>query len=111
MANPDAVSDKEFVDRVRTRPLDQSSQLLLSLLSAVRVGIDAGWYYFWDVLAAVATARPDVLTCRDESIRVVTDEGPSFGQTLLDESGARVCVVEDINRDRFEDDLLKAILD
>jgi 5'-nucleotidase len=101
----------EFVDRVRTRPRDQTSDLLLSLLEAVSEGIDAGWYYFWDVLAAVATARPDVLACRDETIEVVTREGPSFGRTQVSASGRQVCVVEEINRQVFEEDLLKAILD
>ncbi len=101
----------EFVDRVRTRPRDQTSGLLLSLLEAVSEGIDAGWYYFWDVLAAVATARPDVLACRDETIEVVTREGPQFGRTRPSAGGAPVCVVEQINREAFEDDLLKAILD
>jgi 5'-nucleotidase len=101
----------EFVDRVRSRPLDQTSGLLLSLLTAVDEGIEAGWYYFWDVLAAVATARPDVLSCRDETVEVVTAEGPLLGQTRLNPDGARVCVVEDVNRQAFEDDLLRAILE
>ena len=101
----------EFVDRVRTRPRDQTSDLLLSLLEAVREGIDAGWYYFWDVLAAVATARPEVLACRDETIEVVTREGPTFGRTRVAAGGTPVCVVEEINRQVFEEDLLKAILD
>jgi pyrimidine-specific ribonucleoside hydrolase len=102
---------QEFVDRVRTRPRDQTSDLLLSLLEAVGEGIDAGWYYFWDVLAAVATARPDVLACREEAIDVVTQEGPFLGRTRVSVSGTPVCVVEEINRQAFEEDLLKAILD
>ena len=101
----------EFVDRVRTRPRDQTSELLLSLLEAVREGIDAGWYYFWDVLAAVATARPDVLACREETIEVLTREGPTLGRTRVAADGTRVCVVEEINREAFENDLLEAILD
>ncbi len=101
----------EFVDRVRDRPRDQASELLLSLLEAVREGIDAGWYYFWDVLAAVASARPEVLACRDETLEVVTQEGPQFGRTRPSVAGYPVCVVEQINRQAFEDDLLEAILD
>ncbi|MFQ5351380.1 MAG: hypothetical protein ACE5EG_13140 [Thermoanaerobaculia bacterium] len=101
----------EFVDRVRSRPRDQTSDLLLSVLEAVREDIDAGWYYFWDVLAAVATARPDVLACRDETIEVVTEEDPQLGRTRASIGGTRVCRVEEINREMFEADLLKAILD
>lgn len=101
----------EFVDRVRGRPRDQTSELLLSLLEAVREGIDAGWYYFWDVLAAVATARPEVLACRDETLEVVTRDGPQLGRTRPAVAGAAVCVVEQINRQAFEEHLLEAILD
>ena len=96
---------------MRDQPRDQTSQLLLELLGAVREGIDAGWYYFWDVLAAVATARPEVLACREETIAVVTRDGPLLGRTRRSPSGTRVCVVEEINRQAFEDDLLQAILD
>ncbi len=99
----------EFVDRVRSRPTDQTSELLLSLLEAVREGIDAGWYYFWDVVAAVATARPELLSCREETIEVNTTHGPLLGQTLATATGARICVVEEINRQALEDDLLEAI--
>jgi 5'-nucleotidase len=101
----------EFVDRVRTRPRDQTSDLLLSLLESVHDGIEAEWYYFWDVLAAVATAHPEVLACRDETIQVVTREGPMLGRTQVAASGSPVCVVEQINRQAFEEDLLQAILD
>lgn len=99
----------EFVERVRSRPTDQTSALLLSLLGAVREGIDAGWYYFWDVLATVATARPEVLSCREATIEVNTADGPLLGQTVPAATGSRVCVVEEINRQAFEDDLLEAI--
>jgi 2',3'-cyclic-nucleotide 2'-phosphodiesterase (5'-nucleotidase family)/inosine-uridine nucleoside N-ribohydrolase len=102
---------REFVDQVRERPRDQTSDLLLSLLLAVEDGIDAGWYYFWDVLAAVATARPDVLACRTEQIRVETADGPRLGEIIRDPEGVEVCVAEEINRQAFEDDLLQAILD
>ena len=101
----------EFVDRVRTRPRDQTSDLLLSLLEAVRDSIDVGIYYFWDVLAAVATAHPEVLACREESIDVVTQDGLLLGRTRVNVAGAPVCVVEEINRQAFEEDLLEAILD
>ncbi len=77
----------------------------------MRDGIDAGWYYFWDVLAAVATARPEVLACREEVIDVEIGEGPLLGHSRVDVGGTPVCVVEEINRQVFEEDLLKAILD
>lgn len=99
----------EFVDRIRGRPRDQTSELLLALLEAVRDGIEAGWYYFWDSLAAVATARTDILACAEERIEVVTQAGSRLGQTRPAPGGAEVCVVEEINREAFEDHLVEAI--
>ncbi len=101
----------QFVDRVKTRPRDQNLEFLLSILSGVRESIDRGYYYFWDVLAAVATARPEVLSCREERIRVVTEEGPELGRTVRDEEGTPVCVVEEIRREMFEDELLATLFD
>ncbi len=99
----------EFVDRVRERPRDETSELLLALLEAVADGIDAGWYYFWDVAAAVAAARPEVMGCRQERIRVITDSGPNLGQTLPAADGAAVCVAEEVNREAFEGYFLESI--
>jgi 5'-nucleotidase len=102
---------RSFVDSVRTRPRDQTSELMLSLLEAVKDGIDAGWYYFWDVLAAVATARPEVLACRTERIAVETQAGPHLGRTQRRDDGVSVCVGEEINREAFETDLLESIFE
>ena len=96
---------------MRSRPRDETSELLLSLLEAVRDGIDAGWFYFWDALATVATARTDILSCAEERIEVVTQNGPRLGQTRPAAGGSRVCVVEEINREAFEEHLLAAILE
>lgn len=100
-----------FVDRVHSCPRDQTSQLLLSLLEAVRDGIDAGWYYFWDALATVATARPEVVGCRKAAVEVVTTGGPTLGQTRAVAAGASdsLCVGEEVNRRAFEDHFLESI--
>lgn len=100
-----------FVQKVRTAKRDQTADLLLSLLEAVSQGIEGGWYFFWDALAAVVAARPEVMATHDARLEVVTAEGPALGQTrAVPTGGAPVRVGEEINREAFEEHLLKTIL-
>jgi pyrimidine-specific ribonucleoside hydrolase len=101
----------EFVDRIRQRPRDETSDLLLALLEVVDEGIRAGWYYFWDSLAAVAVARPDILTCREEAIEIETRDGPDLGRSRVGAGAATICVGEEVNREAFEEHFLKALLE
>ena len=101
----------EFVERVRKAPRDQTSNLLLALLDAVEDSIEGGFYYFWDALAAVVAARPEVIGSHETRLDVVTEEGPALGQTKeVSDGGTRVRVGEEINREAFEEHLLKTIL-
>jgi 5'-nucleotidase len=101
-----------FVQRLRQSKRDQTSELLLSLLNAVDSGIEGGWYYFWDTVAAVAVARPEVAGNYATQIEVITQEGPTLGQTKVVQSGgANVRVGEEFNRQVFEDDFLRTVLD
>jgi inosine-uridine nucleoside N-ribohydrolase len=99
-----------FVDRVRRAPRDQTSNLLLALFQAVNDGIQGGWYFFWDALAAVATAHPEVMSTHEAKLEVVTTDGPTLGQTRPAAEGARVRVAEEVNRAAFEELLLKTVL-
>lgn len=100
-----------FVDRLRKVPRDQTSDLLLALLNGVSAQIEAGSYYFWDALAAVVAAHPDVTGSHESCVQIVTAEGPTLGQTkATSEDCVRVRVAEEINRQVFEDRLLKTIL-
>jgi inosine-uridine nucleoside N-ribohydrolase len=100
-----------FVDRIRQRPRDETSGLLLALLEVVDEGIRAGWYYFWDSLAAVAVARPDILTCREEGLTIETRSGTELGKSTTDDDAPIVCVGEEVNRESFEEHFLKALLE
>ena len=90
---------------------DATSELLLDLLHAVKDGIEGGWYFFWDTLAAVAAARPDVIGTNEARIDVVTEEGPQLGQTKpAPDTGRAVRVAEEINREAFEKEFLSTVL-
>jgi inosine-uridine nucleoside N-ribohydrolase len=100
----------DFVKKVREAKRDQTSELLLSLLNAVDDSIEGGFYYFWDALAAVAAAHPEVMGSHEERISIVTEDGPNLGQTVPGDIGVRVKVAEEVNRATFEERLLKTIL-
>ncbi|HSH37295.1 MAG TPA: nucleoside hydrolase, partial [Chthoniobacterales bacterium] len=101
----------EFLQRVEQAQRDATSELLLELLHAVKDGIEGGWYFFWDTLAAVVAARPDVIGSNEVRVDVITEEGPQLGQTrLAPETGRAVRVAEEINRDAFEKEFLSTVL-
>lgn len=100
-----------FRDRVRAAKRDQTSELLLGLLNAVNEGIDGGYYYFWDTMAAVAAVHPEVMGNYDTAITIDQSEGPTLGQTVTDPAGVNVRVCEEFNPEVFEDLFLKTILD
>jgi pyrimidine-specific ribonucleoside hydrolase len=103
-----------FVQRVRQSPRDTTSDLLLSLLDAVNDGVEGGWYYFWDTLAAVVAARPEVAGSYNANVQVEIKDGPTLGQTknvAAGTAGAAVRVGEEVNREAFEADFLKTVLD
>lgn len=102
----------EFVKRLRESPRDATSNLLLALLDAVHDGIDGGWYYFWDTLAAVVAAKPEVAGSYSTQLEIETKDGPTLGQTrVVANGGAAVRIGEEINRTTFENDYLKTVLD
>lgn len=99
-----------FRDKVREAKRDMTSELLLGLLDAVEEGIDGGWFFFWDTMAAVSAIHPEVMGSHEETISVILDEGPTLGQTLVDPKGTRVMVGEEVNPDAFETEFLQTIL-
>lgn len=101
----------EFRQKLAASPRDATSELLLSLLDASGEGIDSGWFYFWDTLAAVAATKPEVMGSHTMSISIVTEEGPSLGQTLPDPEGIDVRFFEEFNRETFEREFLETVLD
>ncbi len=100
-----------FLDRVRTAPRDQTSNLLLALLESVSPQIQDGVFYFWDVIAAVAVAQPQIIGHHEARIEVVSEEGLHYAQTRAVETGGHeVRVAEEIDLSALENHLLETIL-
>jgi len=100
-----------FRDKVREAKRDMTSELLLGLLNAVEEGIDGGWFFFWDTMAAVSAIHPEVMGSHEEKISVIKEEGPTLGQTLRDPEGTPVLIGEEVNMETFESEFLQTILD
>ena len=101
----------EFLDRVRSAKRDRTAELLLDLLEAVSEGIDGGWFYFWDTMAAVAAVHPEVMGNHEATLTVDLEEGPTLGQTKVTPDGVSVRVCEEFNREAFEERFLRTVLD
>lgn len=101
----------EFMKRVAESPRDQTSELLLNLLKAVEDGIDGGWFFFWDTLAAVAAAQTEVMATYDVKLEIETEDESTLGQSRLSGDGVSVLVSEEVNPKAFEAHFLDALLD
>ena len=100
-----------FRDKVTQAKRDQTSELLLSLLGSVQEGIDGGWFFFWDTMAAVAAAHPEVMGSHEDTIRIITEEGNQLGRTEPTADGISVKVGEEVNLESFERLFLTTLLD
>jgi pyrimidine-specific ribonucleoside hydrolase len=101
-----------FVQKVRESPRDATSELLLSLLTSIEDGVEGGWFFFWDTLAAVAATRSEIMATYPARIEIVLENGPSLGQTKSVETGGmEVRVSEEVNREALEKDFLEVVLD
>lgn len=101
----------EFRQRLAASRRDATSELLLGLIDAVSEGVDGGWFYFWDTMAAVAAVEPVVMGNHSLPIVVDLQEGPTLGQTRPDPAGMKVRIAEEFNRETFETEFLTKVLD
>jgi pyrimidine-specific ribonucleoside hydrolase len=71
--------------------------------------IRSGAYYHWDPLAAAIATDDSLGTFEALSLRVVEEEGPQSGRTVLSEDGHLIRVALTADRDRFETLFLDAV--
>jgi inosine-uridine nucleoside N-ribohydrolase/predicted ester cyclase len=64
---------------------------------------------FWDPLTAAAAIDSSLITTETMSIRVVTEEGPESGRTVVDASGQTVEVAVGADAARFEQAFLNVL--
>ncbi len=101
-----------FVQKVRDSPRDATSELLLGLLNSVEDGIEGGWFFFWDTLAAVASSRAEIMATYPVRIEVDLEPGPTIGRTkVVETGGTEVRISEEVNPEAFEKNFLEVVLD
>ena len=93
MIGLDATNTAPLTNRFcRTLGADRSTPLaafIHDVLTIEKASIDAGGWYFWDPLAAVAITHPEVIETEQMPIRVITTPGHDDGRTLRDSTAGR----------------------
>ena len=92
--------DRSYVDALQdaTSP---AAATVVQLLEMAGDFVDAGHYYAWDPLAAVAIVEPDVVATRAAHIRIVV-EPPDVGRSVeMTSSPANAQVALDADAERF----------
>lgn len=87
------------LENYRTTP--EAEFVYRAVTSQIGFAQSGGWY-FWDPMAAVTASDESVVTIKDRTVRIVTDEGREFGRIAPDAKGKPVRVAMDANVNRFE---------
>jgi inosine-uridine nucleoside N-ribohydrolase len=99
----------DFVERIQEDRASSSTEFVYRILSKREDDLRAGYYYFWDPLAAVASTNPDVVSYVEMPLIVEEEEGPFSGDTRFSEDGIMVNVAINGDRTRFEELFLQAL--
>lgn len=98
-----------FYETLEAHRESPAAELLYRYLTANQGILQGGTYYFWDPLAAVALAQPDVVETERRPIVVVESQGEDLGATVESEDGVEVEVAVGADRRRFEEAFLTAL--
>ena len=85
------------------------AQFIYEVLTLEKAQIDAGVWYFWDPLAAVAITHPEVVDTQSMPIRIITAPGREHGRTKRDADGQLVEVATRADAGLFEHVFLGAM--
>ncbi len=98
-----------YLNRLNKNRETPSAEFVYRVLATREDDLRAGYYYFWDPLAAVAFTNPEVGSYKQMPLMVTEMEGPDRGATLESEDGALVNVAVDADRSQFEDLFLSTL--
>jgi inosine-uridine nucleoside N-ribohydrolase len=97
------------IDRLTADRSTRPATILATILESQRAFAEAGGYYLWDVLTAVAARQPDVARIERIPVRVSMAAGEA-GRTVRDPAGRVIRVTTEADADGFERILLEALL-
>jgi pyrimidine-specific ribonucleoside hydrolase len=98
-----------FLNRLEGNRATPAAQLAYDLMAARRDMVLSGTASFWDILTAATLLDGSLASYKIGGVVVEEAEGPSSGQTRLDENGPRASYAVWADRARFEDHFLQAL--
>jgi pyrimidine-specific ribonucleoside hydrolase len=99
----------EFVEKLEAEKSTPAAEFVATLLANNAESIESGSYYFWDPLAAVVLANPDLVTLTPRNVTVVDVPGdPEDGRTKPDDNGPEILVATEPDGEALETALLEA---
>jgi hypothetical protein len=110
-ATNDVPATRFFYEALEAQRESVAGELLYRYLTANQGILEGGTYFFWDPLAAVTLAHPDVVRTESRSVTVVESPGSDEGATVESDDGAQVEVAVGADRSRFEEIFLTALND
>lgn len=90
----------------RTTP---AAEFIYRVLTQKESDLRAGWYYFWDALAAAIVTDESLATFQEMSLVAIDHEGPQSGRTAVSGNGHPMRVATFADQARFEALFLDAL--
>ena len=89
--------------------LTPQADFVFRALSKNRGFLRSGGYYFWDPLTAAVASDESLAGIEQQTIRVVEEEGPESGRTLVDPEGSPIWVATSADSERFTTMLINVL--
>lgn len=98
-----------FVEKLAAAAKTPAAEFVAKLLENNTESIESGSYYFWDPLAAVVMAHPELVTTTERQVTVVDIPGdPDDGRTKPVANGSTIMVITEPDSAALEDALIAA---
>jgi inosine-uridine nucleoside N-ribohydrolase len=102
-ATNDAPATIELLRRLEKDRVTPAADFVSRFLATREDDLRAGYYYFWDPLAAAAFTDPEIVRYEEMTLAVETSDGPESGNTYTSDDGAPVQVAVSADGRAFED--------
>jgi inosine-uridine nucleoside N-ribohydrolase len=93
---------QRFYDELGADKRTPIARFIHEVLTREKASINAGDWYFWDPLAAVAITHPEIVEIEEIPIRIITVPGREDGRTKRDPQGHPVRVAMRADAELFE---------
>jgi pyrimidine-specific ribonucleoside hydrolase len=93
----------EFMEKLEAAQNTPEAEFIYQALSGNMGSIESGGYFFWDPLAAMVMADPEIVTLTTRTVAVVDVPGPEDGRTKPVGNGPQIQVATDPDAAAFEE--------